>query len=547
MSVQYFIELLGGLALFLYGMEMMSGGLELVAGDRLRVVIEKMTSNFFKAILVGAFVTAIIQSSSATTVMVVGFVNAGLMTIYQAVGIIMGANIGTTVTGQLVALNVSQIAPIIAFVGFLQNTFSSKKKIKYVGQAVMGLGFLFMGMEFMSKAMEPLREYPGFITLMTKFENPILGVLAGTTITAIIQSSSASLGILQAVANQGVIPLRSSMYIVFGFNIGTCITSVLSSIGSSKNARRTALVHVLFNIIGTIIFVLVAFLIPIDQIVTSFSRDVPAAQIANLHTLFNIATSVLLFPFSRKLADLSFRLIPGVDKEQEEMSLQFINKHVVKDASATFTDIRAEINRMLELINQNYKEAMALLYKFDEDIYDEIFHREQVINYLNKEISAFIIDSLGLSMNEETSSHFASYLRISRDMERIGDHSKNIADVAKLKHEEKMIFTDDAVKELDGLNNIILKMFDAIIGDIDSVGIVKQMRDSNEEIQKDVNIYRNNHMLRMRDKSCDPESGLIFEKTLTAMERISSYISNAAKFAIWFLYNLENNRSFKID
>ena len=201
MSVQYFIELLGGLALFLYGMEMMSGGLELVAGDRLRVVIEKMTSNFFKAILVGAFVTAIIQSSSATTVMVVGFVNAGLMTIYQAVGIIMGANIGTTVTGQLVALNVSQIAPIIAFVGFLQNTFSSKKKIKYVGQAVMGLGFLFMGMEFMSKAMEPLREYPGFITLMTKFENPILGVLAGTAITAIIQSSSASLGILQAVAN----------------------------------------------------------------------------------------------------------------------------------------------------------------------------------------------------------------------------------------------------------------------------------------------------------------------------------------------------------
>lgn len=544
MSVQYFIELLGGLALFLYGMEMMSGGLELVAGDRLRVVIEKMTSNFFKAILVGAFVTAIIQSSSATTVMVVGFVNAGLMTIYQAVGIIMGANIGTTVTGQLVALNVSQIAPIIAFVGFLQNTFSSKKKIKYVGQAVMGLGFLFMGMEFMSKAMEPLREYPGFITLMTKFENPILGVLAGTTITAIIQSSSASLGILQAVANQGVIPLRSSMYIVFGFNIGTCITSVLSSIGSSKNAKRTALVHVLFNIIGTIIFVLVAFLIPIDQIVTSFSRDVPAAQIANLHTLFNIATSVLLFPFSRKLADLSFRLIPGVDKEQEEMSLQFINKHVVKDASATFTDIRAEINRMLELINQNYKEAMALLYKFDEDIYDEIFHREQVINYLNKEISAFIIDSLGLSMNEETSSHFASYLRISRDMERIGDHSKNIADVAKLKHEEKMIFTDDAVKELDGLNNIILKMFDAIIGDIDSVGIVKQMRDSNEEIQKDVNIYRNNHMLRMRDKSCDPESGLIFEKTLTAMERISSYISNAAKFAIWFAKNLENDRYF---
>ena len=248
MSINYFIELLGGLALFLYGMEMMSSGLELVAGDRLRVVIEKMTSSFFKSILVGTFVTAIIQSSSATTVMVVGFVNAGLMTIYQAVGIIMGANIGTTITGQLVALNISTLAPIIAFVGFLLNTFSKNKKKRYIGQAVIGLGFLFMGMQFMSESMEPLRDYPGFVTLMTKFDNPILGVLAGTAITAILQSSSASLGILQAIANQGVMPLHSAMYIIFGFNIGTCITSVLSSVGSSKNAKRTALVLSLIHI-----------------------------------------------------------------------------------------------------------------------------------------------------------------------------------------------------------------------------------------------------------------------------------------------------------
>ena len=329
MSINYFIELLGGLALFLYGMEMMSSGLELVAGDRLRVVIEKMTSSFFKSILVGTFVTAIIQSSSATTVMVVGFVNAGLMTIYQAVGIIMGANIGTTITGQLVALNISTLAPIIAFVGFLLNTFSKNKKKRYIGQAVIGLGFLFMGMQFMSESMEPLRDYPGFVTLMTKFDNPILGVLAGTAITAILQSSSASLGILQAIANQGVMPLHSAMYIIFGFNIGTCITSVLSSVGSSKNAKRTALVHVLFNIIGTIIFVTVSLIVPIDKIIISFSRDLPAAQIANLHTLFNLATSILLFPFSRKLADLSFKIIPGIDKEQEEMSLQYINKNIV--------------------------------------------------------------------------------------------------------------------------------------------------------------------------------------------------------------------------
>lgn len=532
MSINYFIELLGGLALFLYGMEMMSSGLELVAGDRLRVVIEKMTSNFFKSIFVGALVTAIIQSSSATTVMVVGFVNAGLMTIYQSVGIIMGVNIGTTITGQLVALNISTIAPIIAFVGFLLNTFSKSKKKKYVGQAVIGLGFLFMGMQFMSDSMEPLRDYPGFATLMTKFDNPILGVLAGTGVTALLQSSSASLGILQAVANQGVISLHSAMYIILGFNIGTCVTSVLSSVGSSKNARRTALVHVLFNIIGTIIFVCASFVIPIDKIVISFSRNLPAAEIANLHTLFNVVTTILLIPFSKKLADLAFKIIPGIDKEQEEMSLQYINLNVVKDAPATFTDVKAEVNRLLNVVDKNYEASVGLLSKFDEQVHEEIFRREKVINYLNKQISAFIIDSLGLSMNEQTSANFAAYLRISRDMERIGDHSKNIAEVAKLKNDEGLLFTDVTFDELREINAIIDKMFHSFDEDMEKEDRVLLMRQSNELVQKEASAFRNNHMMRMREKICNPESGLLYEKTLAAMERISAYISNAGKLSI---------------
>lgn len=532
MSINYFIELLGGLALFLYGMEMMSSGLELVAGDRLRVVIEKMTSNFFKSIFVGALVTAIIQSSSATTVMVVGFVNAGLMTIYQSVGIIMGANIGTTITGQLVALNISTIAPIIAFVGFLLNTFSKSKKKKYVGQAVIGLGFLFMGMQFMSDSMEPLRDYPGFASLMTKFDNPILGVLAGTGVTALLQSSSASLGILQAVANQGVISLHSAMYIILGFNIGTCVTSVLSSVGSSKNARRTALVHVLFNIIGTIIFVCASFVIPIDKIVISFSRNLPAAEIANLHTLFNVVTTILLIPFSKKLADLAFKIIPGIDKEQEEMSLQYINLNVVKDAPATFTDVKAEVNRLLNVVDKNYEASVGLLSKFDEQVHEEIFRREKVINYLNKQISAFIIDSLGLSMNEQTSANFAAYLRISRDMERIGDHSKNIAEVAKLKNDEGLLFTDVTFDELREINAIIDKMFHSFDEDMEKEDRVLLMRQSNELVQKEASAFRNNHMMRMREKICNPESGLLYEKTLAAMERISAYISNAGKLSI---------------
>ncbi|MDU7411835.1 MAG: Na/Pi cotransporter family protein [Anaerococcus sp.] len=532
MSINYFIGLLGGLAIFLYGMEMMSNGLELVAGDKLRVVIEKMTSNFFKAILVGTFVTAIIQSSSATTVMVVGFVNAGLMNIYQAIGIIMGANIGTTITGQLVALNISAMAPIIAFVGFCLHSFASDKKKASLGKAIMGLGFLFMGMELMSQAMEPLRDYPGFVTLMTKFENPLLGVLAGTIITAIIQSSSAALGILQAIANQGVIPLRSSMYIVFGFNIGTCITSVLSSLGSSKNAKRTALAHVLFNIIGTVIFIILSVFIPIDKIVLSFSRDLPAAQIANLHTIFNVATTILLLPFSKKLAELSVRLIPGKDKELEEMSLQYINKNVNKDAHATFTDVRAEINRLLAIVNTNYRESIEILVNFDKDRYEEIFHREKTINHLNKEISAFIIDSLSLPMDEETSSNFVSYMRISRNLERVGDHSKNIADAAKVKSEENLEFTDTAYDDLKTLNDNINQIFDATLEDLSKDKRVKITKSLYQKVQKYITEFRYDHMLRMRDRTCDPESGLIYEKTLTAMERISSYLSNSAKLSI---------------
>ena len=257
----------------------------------------------------------------------------------------------------------------------------------------------------------------------------------------------------------------------------------------------------------------------------------PAAQIANLHTLFNMTTTLLLFPFSRKLAELSFKIIPGIDREQEEMSLQFINKNVIKDAPATFTDVKAEIRRLLEVVTKNYEDSVSLLKNFDEEKYDEIFRREEAINYLNKEISSFIIDSLGLAMNEKTSANFAAYLRISRDMERIGDHSKNIAEVAKLKDDQKLEFTDKTFEELSELNAIIEKMFESAMGELDKRDRVIFMRESNETVQKEASTFRNNHMLRMRQKICNPESGLLYEKTLAALERISSYISNASKLA----------------
>ncbi len=529
MSINYIFGLLGGLALFLYGMELMSRGLELVAGARLRTIIEKMTSNLFRSILVGALVTAIIQSSSATTVMVVGFVNAGVMNIYQAVGIIMGANIGTTITGQLVALNITIMAPLIAFIGFVMFTFSKKKIKKYLGQVIIGLGFLFMGMQFMSESMAPLKYYPGFINLMTKFENPILGVLVGAGITAIIQSSSASVGILQAIANQGLIPLSSSMFIVCGFNIGTCITSVLSAIGTSKNAQRTAAVHVLFNLIGTIIFILLSMIIPIDKIIISITRDLPAAEVANLHTLFNVGTTIILLPFSKRLADLSKLIIIGNDREFDEMKLKYINHGIKKDPTLMLTDIKAEINRMFRICRDNFVETVSIIGAFDEEKYEHIYLREDVINLLNKEITRYIITGLGKEMDERTSNNFAGYLRVVRDLERVGDHCKNIADSCKQMDEEMLGFSDMTTGEIEKLRDSIYEMFTTLKEDLTIHEVEIDMKKYLLGVEKDAENIRNKHMERMKTGVCNPESGLVYEKMLTAFERIASYLSNAVK------------------
>ena len=296
MKINYLVGLLGGLTLFLYGMDLTSQGLEMAAGNKLQGWIEKFTSNRFKGLIIGTIVTAVIQSSSATTVMLVGFVNAGIMTIEQTIGIIMGANIGTTITGQIVALDIVAAAPLLCFVGFLLLKFTNKNSVlRHTGQAILGLGMLFLGMKTMSSSMAPLADSPEFVHLIAKFQNPLLGILVGTAITCILQSSSASLGILQATANMGLIALRPSMFIICGFNIGTCVTSVLSAIGSNKNAQRTAASHVLFNVIGTALFLILAFIVPVENFITGISRNVPAAQIANMHTFFNIFATAALF------------------------------------------------------------------------------------------------------------------------------------------------------------------------------------------------------------------------------------------------------------
>ena len=310
MSATNILGLLGGLALFLYGMQMMSSGLESAAGNKMKEILERLTSNRFLGVIVGAAITAVIQSSSATTVMVVGFVNAGMMSLNQAVWIIMGANIGTTITGQLIALDVGAIAPIFAFLGVALIMFVKKPKIQYVGEIIAGLGVLFIGMNMMGDAMIPLRDYPPFINLMTRFSNPAVGIFAGMIFTAIIQSSSASVGILQTLALSGVISFRNSVFVLFGQNIGTCITAVLAAIGTERSAKRTTIIHLSFNIIGTIIFTVVCLTTPLTDIVADFSGANISKQIANMHTLFNITTTILLIPFGNYLAKLAVLILP---------------------------------------------------------------------------------------------------------------------------------------------------------------------------------------------------------------------------------------------
>ena len=323
MNFTYVMGLLGGLALFLYGMQMMSAGLEAVAGNKMKMILEKLTANRFVGILVGTLITAVIQSSSATTVMVVGFVNSGMMTLNQAIWIIMGANIGTTVTGQLIALDVGEIAPLAAFLGVVVIVFIKNEKEKHIGEIMAGLGLLFIGMDMMGTAMAPLADSESFVSILTEFENPISGIAAGAIFTALIQSSSASVGILQTLAESGTIGLKGAAFVLFGQNIGTCITAFLASVGTGRNAKRTTLVHIMFNIFGTVVFSILSLYTPVITLIEGWTPQNAPAQIANLHTLFNIVTTILLLPAGNYLGKIAKVILKDKNETDESELMQW--------------------------------------------------------------------------------------------------------------------------------------------------------------------------------------------------------------------------------
>lgn len=526
--------LLGGLALFLYGMQMMSGGLEAAAGNKMKKILEKLTANRFLGVLVGAGITAVIQSSSATTVMVVGFVNSGMMTLRQAVWIIMGANIGTTITGQLIALDIGQLAPLIAFIGVALIVFIKNRKVHNYGLIVAGLGMLFIGMEMMSGAMEPLRELPAFVSLMTKFSNPVLGILAGMIFTAIIQSSSASVGILQSLAKTGLIALPNAVYVLFGQNIGTCITAVLASIGTSRSAKRTTIIHLMFNLIGTTLFTAVCILTPMTDFVAGLTPGNVSAQIANMHTIFNIVTTLLLLPFGSYLAKAAEKILPEkAEEKQEQMHLEYLRPIEMKGEShiglsaILLNDIKRELSRMLEMTKENVRESFEIvLGKASEKLVD-VEAREAYIDFLNKEISKYIAKALVSETNVKTTKRVSALFKVCGNLERIGDHAMNISEYTKLMHEKGIVLSPDELSEISDMQKtsiLALEALETIAKTSDKN--IKAIEQWEQKIDDMTEQFRANQTVRMQKGKTSDEACVIYSEMLTDFERIGDHVLN---------------------
>jgi len=530
MGFENYLELFAGLALFIFGMNMMSSNLEKAAGSGLRKMLNALTKNKYLGLVVGALFTMVIQSSSATTVMAVGLVNAGLMNLTQSVGVIFGANIGTTITAQLIAFKLTKAAPIFLFAGVGMTLFLRKKTVQRVGFVILGFGLLFFGLNTMSSAMKPLRELQEFKDLMVQLKGP-LGILAGALITTVIQSSSASVGILQALAMQGLIGIDSAIFIILGTNIGTCVTAVLASIGTSKNAKRAALIHLMFNILGSLVMVGIVYALPINTWVQGWSPGDVSRQIANSHLLFNVLATIIFLPMSSLFVKAAKKIISGEDPVREPQKLMYIEDHLFATPSIVVAQIIKEVERMGKIAEKCIKSAVQAFIKKDQLLVDQVFGDEEVIDFLNHEITRYLVKANQLDLSSGDAMLVGAMYHVVNDLERIGDHAENIAEFAQVRIDNNMAFTDKAMEELSDMSDKVFNLLEKA-NDIFTSSDIERAKEEVAPLEQEIDdlekLHRQEHIDRLNSGKCSPRSGTIFIEILSNLERVADHSTNVA-------------------
>ena len=537
MSFGTILTMAGGLGLFLFGMELMSDSIEKVAGARLRRILEIFTTNRFMGMIVGIIFTGIIQSSSACTVRVVSFVNSVLMNLYQAAGVILGANIGTTITSQLVSFNLSKIAPLILLVGVVVMMFTKKEKVRKVAEVVVGFGILFVGLSTMSQAMANMKNEPQVVNLLMSLKNPFLATLMGFALTAIIQSSSVTVSIVLLLANQDLLPLPITLYIILGCNIGACATAMLASMTGKKDAKRAALIHLLFNIIGTVI-IYIALFVAGDQIVElikSISAD-NGRFVANAHTLIKIAQVIMLFPFTGWLVKMTYLIVPGEDQKvgyRESYQLKYIGDKVVFNPATAVVEVVKELERMASLAEENLNRAMNALITLDEEDIEEVYEVEKNINFLNHAITDYLVKINQTTLPIEDLNSLGALFHVVNDIERIGDHAENVANAARQRKEEGVSISKEAQKELGDMLEMVNKIIRYAVemfakSDETHMQEIITLEDQVDEKEREL---QKKHVERLTKGECSPEAGMIFSDIVSGLERVADHATNIA-FAI---------------
>lgn len=534
MSISVLLSLAGGLGLFLFGMKLMSESIEKVAGAKLRRILEIFTTNRFAGMLVGIVFTGIIQSSSACTVMVVSFVNSGLMNLYQAMGVIFGANIGTTITSQLVSFNLSEAAPVILLLGALIVMFSKKQNVIKVAEVVVGFGILFLGLSNMSSAMAGMKDVPQVVNLLASLKNPVLAILVGTVITAIIQSSSVTVSIVLLMANQGLLSLEITLFIILGCNIGACSSALLASMAGKKNAKRTALIHFLFNVIGTVIMfvILQVAMDPIVHMLKSISGDA-GRFVANAHTIIKIFQVIILLPFGGWIVKLTYLIVPGEDKKvgyRDTYQLKYIGEKVVFNPATAVVEVVKEIDRMASLASENLNRAMNALITLDEEDISEVYEVEKNINFLNHAITNYLVKINQTTLPIEDLKSIGALFHVVNDIERIGDHAENVADAARQRQETGVSLSRQAQKELGEMLDMVNKLIQYSIeiftqSKEEHMQDVLQLEEAVDEKEREL---QKAHVERLTRNECSPEAGMIFSDIVSGLERVADHATNIA-------------------